>query len=113
MTMPQEERRLSPRAKIVVRVECKTTRKFVPGNLENIGEHGMLVAAPENFTLDEEVAIRFMLPAQSGGKVVEATARVQRSAEGQFIAFQFLKLPEKSRQAIAEFVAAQAPKSPA
>ena len=98
------ERRNSPRISLLVRVECKTPRKYVLGHCENISETGMLVNTSETFDVAEPVTLRFMLPPISSGKAIQATATVLRTQSGESMAFQFVRLPEPFRRAIAEFI---------
>lgn len=113
MSTSTEERRGSPRAQVLVRIECRSQHRYVVGNLENISALGMLVSAAETFAVAEEVGVRFVLPPRNSGKVVEATACVLRSAERQSMAFRFTTLSDKSRQAIAEYLAAPPAATPA
>jgi hypothetical protein len=99
-----QERRKTPRVPLLVRVECKTARKYVLGHCENISETGMLVTTTETFDVAEPVTLRFMLPPISAGKAVQATATVLRTDAGESMAFQFVRLPESFRRAIAEFI---------
>jgi len=99
-----QERRKSPRVSLLVRVECKTLRKYILGHCQNISETGMLVTTTDTFDVAEPVTLRFMLPPISSGKAVQATATVLRTKAGESMAFQFVRLPESFRRAIAEFV---------
>lgn len=101
---PLPERRKSSRVSLLVRVECKTPRRYVLGHCENISEIGMLVNTAETFDVAEPVTLRFILPPISSGKAIQATATVLRTKPGESMAFQFVRLSDKLRQAIAEFV---------
>src|SRR5690348_3481286 len=104
MTQSGQERRKAPRVSLLVRVECRTPRRYVLGHCENISESGMLVNTTDTFDVAEPVTLRFMLPPISSGVAIQATATVLRTLNGESMAFQFVRLPDKFRQAIAGFI---------
>jgi hypothetical protein len=77
MTDTAQERRQSPRAKVVVKVECRSGLRYVLGNLENISDHGMLVSAPETFALGRTPAHGLSV-FQTPGEIPRGHRRIYR-----------------------------------
>ena len=100
-----KERRAARRARIVVRVECRTPRTFAQGNAENISEIGMLITCRETFEVSQTITIRFALPLTPQKSVVISTgAVVVRTERGRFMGIQFLGLRQAFRASIVEYI---------
>ena len=104
MAAPTEERRRSERVPLLVRVECKTRRKYILGRCENISETGMLVYASETYEVAETVTLRFLLPPIALGKAIETAATVVRSIPGELMALDFVRLPAASKEALNRYI---------
>jgi c-di-GMP-binding flagellar brake protein YcgR len=99
-----EERRRAPRIPVLVRVECETPQNCIFGNCENISETGMLVKARQTFDVSQRVTLRFALPEELAGKVIQTGGTVVRVQAGESMAVEFRDMRPPFRDAIARFV---------
>ena len=100
----QEERRRSPRAALIVRVECKRTGDYVLGRSQDVSEGGLSVLTSETFDPQAEVVVRFKLPPYSPGIPIESSGVVVHARPGEQRGVQFLQLSERQREALARYV---------
>ena len=101
---PNEERRGSQRATLIVQVECKTGGDWGLGHTQDISDGGLLLVTPETFEPRTEITVRFNLPPDPPSFFVETPGVVARVQPGQFIGIQFLQVTERQRDAIAKYV---------
>lgn len=73
---PPDERRKSPRAPMVVRVDYSTVDDFFSEFTQNVNEGGMFIETETPAELDSLVHLQFALPGEE--QPVKATARVVR-----------------------------------
>jgi c-di-GMP-binding flagellar brake protein YcgR len=99
-----EDRRRAPRIPVLVRVECETPQICIFGNCENISETGMLVKVRQTFDVSQAVTLRFALPQELGGKVIQTGGTVVRVQAGESMAVQFKDMRPPFREAIARYV---------
>ena len=99
------ERRKAQRAALLVRVEFQAPESsYSIGECENISETGMWVKTTTGFTDKQQVTLRFVLPPVGVGIAVQTRAVVVRTYPGQGVAFEFVDLSARSRDAIARYV---------
>ena len=99
------ERRKHPRARLLVRVECRSSQTYVLGTCEDISESGLSIKTQEAFDAGNSVTVRFVLPPVQTGSVIKADGVVLRVNPGRSMALEFVGLSPRDRQAIAEYVA--------
>ena len=102
-----EERRRSPRAPIVVRVDYSTVDDFFSEFTHNINEGGMFIETENPPELDSVVHLQFALPGEM--EPVKTSARVVRvapagSAELPGMAVEFEKMDAETRSRINRIV---------
>ena len=101
---PEKERRTSPRAPLLVRVECKTPQTYVLGNCESISATGMLIQCQQTFEVFHSVTLRFVLPPVRTGVAVQTGGLVVRAQKGEYMAVEFIGLRPPYRDAIAKHI---------
>ena len=99
------ERRKAHRAALLVRVEFQAPESsYSIGECENISETGMWVKTEHGFSDAQTVTLRFVLPPVGIGMAVQTRAIVVRSQPGAGVAFEFVNIPARYRDAIAKYV---------
>ena len=105
MRQRERERRVAQRARILVRVECKTPRIYVQAQGEDISETGMLLTCRETFQVSQSVTLRFVLPVAAGKNIaVSTSAIVARMESGRYMGVRFMGLRAPFQEAIAEYI---------
>lgn len=67
-----EERRRTPRARLLVQVECSRGRDYVLGRSQEVSEGGLLVLTGNPFEPGSEVVVRFPLLPDPPGIFIES-----------------------------------------
>jgi hypothetical protein len=99
------DRRKAARAQLLVRVEHQTPEStYTIGECENISETGIWVKTKEKFAISQEVTLRFILPPVAIGIAVQTRGVVVRVQESGGVAFEFVELKPRFRDAIAKYV---------
>lgn len=96
------ERRQAARARILAQIEAQDDSTTVMGQVLNISTSGLLVATSETLFVDVIVIVRFFLP--GGGEALQAAGRVVRAELGKSMAIAFLRIRERDRHRIADYV---------
>jgi hypothetical protein len=90
----------------LVRVEFQAPESsYSIGECENISETGMRVKTTTKFADAQTVTLRFVLPPVGSGIAVHTRAVVVRTDPGGGVAFEFVSLSARCRDAIARYVA--------
>src|SRR5689334_8871493 len=99
-----KERRRAERFSLLVRIECKTTRRFLVGFCDNVSETGLLLNTRETFALSTDVSVRFPLPPVSSGIVVHTDGIVVRADQGKYMGIHFTGMQSKYQSAIGRYI---------
>ena len=99
-----QERRRAKRVELPVRIECKTTGRFVLGRCENVSETGILIKSLETFDARREVTVRFGLPPKGTGPAVSAAGTVVRVEPGKSMALKFANMSAGCRTYLAQYI---------
>ena len=104
------EQRRHKRVPLGVPLECHAGRGTIQGKAENISTSGLLIRATKTFAEDEEITLRFSLPAGSEPEV-QCRARVTHVVPDIFMGVEFLDLPPEITLLVEQYVAAALSKS--
>ena len=101
------ERRRSPRAEVLVRIDYKTVDELFADFARNVNEGGLFVETENPLAIDTVVSMQFQIPGSE--EPVRASGRVVRTTEGgaacpRGMVIQFDNLDEESRRRIDELV---------
>ena len=104
---PMQERRQSPRADVLVRVDYQTVDELFSDFASNINEGGMFVETEKPPAVGTEVSLQFRVPGSdepvtSSGRVVRIAPA--RGGEPPGMGIEFDTLDEDSRRRINELV---------
>lgn len=99
-----EERRRSPRVRLMTQVETLGPGASSLGRIQDISVGGLLTVSRDTFEPNSEVTVRFNLPPVPPGLSIEAQGVVAHVLPGVKMGIQFLLLKDDDRKAIDEFV---------
>jgi hypothetical protein len=99
-----KECRRAERFPLLVRVECKTTRKFLVGRCDNISETGLLLKTSEPFSVSTPVTVRFPLLPINSGTIVQTEGVVARAEQGKYMGIRFTGMQTNYRSAIKTYI---------
>ncbi len=104
---PVEERRQSPRADVLVRVDYQTVDELFSDFARNINEGGLFVETDKPPAVGTEVSLQFRIPGSE--EPVVSSGRVVRTATGRGsdppgMGIEFDGLDERARQRINDLV---------
>ena len=99
-----QEKRKHKRVPLHVPIECQAGQTTLQARAENVSVSGLLIRSETPFPEDEEITIRFSLPASS--EVIQCRARVAHTVPDAFMGVEFLDLPQDSLDRIEKYIAA-------
>ena len=99
-----EEKRKHKRVPLHVPIECRAGQTTREARAENVSISGLLIRTEAPFAEDEEIAIRFSLPAST--EAIHCRARVAHIVPDAFMGVEFIALPQDSLDRIEKYIAA-------
>jgi len=85
-------------------VECRSGQTTLTCQAENISISGLLIRTGDPFSQDEEITVRFSMPAS--GSAIECRARVAHVVPEAFMGIQFMDLSPELTDVIEKHVSA-------
>ena len=99
-----QEKRKHKRVPLHVPIECRAGQTILEARAENVSINGLLIRTETPFPEDEEIAVRFSLPASSD--VIQCRARVAHTVPDAFMGVEFRDLPQESLDRLEKYIAA-------
>lgn len=84
--------------------QLETHSGMTIGRTDNLSTSGLLLRTPETFPPGTEAIVRFHLPPQAAGPLIESLVEVVRSEPGSSMGMRFLDLCASDRARLAEYV---------